>query len=1317
MVQPLEPVIPEVRALPRMPAVVPFAAGAPPEGNLATPHAALKAFLELTVHSVRRLAELKTDFQAAMAQADAEEKNALASLENARQVAQQQLAHQLESQCHRLAARLADETRDAAANAASLRQRAAWDYDATREKLKHRHADALWMADVPLEAEQNRLRVEMQQCREASAARLAGKQERGLALLAKLGYSWEAERAGAPTPAVTHSPDRQELQGLFEGHAADVDRCLVELGRLSLTDFPRGAWSFVLSAGVVLLAAAIPQFLPGVAAPDFMLMAFSGLLAVLVMAGVALLLRVRTRREVWRVFRALQEALAAARGAAEELQRALQKHHDTVWAAAQRLHGQQVQTARAEAATLFKKAHATRQAALSSATRHAQERCERAAQEHAAARQQARREYDQQYAASTQKFEQAAQTLRRNAGVARAQRQARYEEGRDELQLCWRQAWTNLRRAIESPAAHADPRGVRWDGHAATSGAWPRLVRFGEWAVDLRKLVREATGAESEWPHLPEPFIVPVGLVLPREAGLLIHGDDRGRAAALAVLQVVMLRLLTTLPPGRVRFTLIDPVGLGQSFAGFMHLADDDEALVGSRIWTQTEQMEQRLTDLVEHLEIVIQKYLRNEYSTIDDYNRQAGELAEPYRFLVIADFPVGFSEEALKRLSSLAASGARCGVYMLVYRDTRRPVPGVCLGDLESHSINLSWAAGRLAWRDEILQPLNLFLDAPPGEEELRGILGVVGRRTRESKRVEIPFTTIAPAPEQFWSRRSAEGLEVALGVCGATRRQNFQLGRGVAQHVLVTGKTGSGKSTLLHVLTTNLALWYSPAELELYLIDFKKGVEFKTYAVRQLPHARAIGVETDRQFGLSVLQRVDAELTRRGELFRHTGVADLPAYRGQTQQMLPRVLLIVDEFQEFFAEDDKLAQDAAGLLDRLVRQGRAFGVHVLLGSQTIAGSSGLSRSTLGQIAVRIALQTTEADSQIVLAEGNSAARLLSRPGEAIYNDMGGRVEGNSPFQVAWLPEALREHYLDQVRQRAAEAKLNLPPAVIFEGNVPADMRQNQGLVELLKAPRPSLHPRLWLGEPVAIKEPTAVTLQRRAGGNLLLLGQDEERALAILVGAILALAAQQAPEARFYICDGSPADGPTCGTLAKVAAVTPQVVNDIAYRAVPDIITELSSELQRRREAPAAPSAAIFLIVLGLQRYRILRQADNNFHFSADSGDAQPDAAARFAQLLSDGPPVGIHVLAWVDTLLSLERTLERRLMREFDHRVLFQMSAADSSNLIDSPAANRLGPFRALAYSEEQGTLEKFRPYALPDSAFIAQAQAYLAARYRA
>ena len=126
----------------------------------------------------------------------------------------------------------------------------------------------------------------------------------------------------------------------------------------------------------------------------------------------------------------------------------------------------------------------------------------------------------------------------------------------------------------------------------------------------------------------------------------------------------------------------------------------------------------------------------------------------------------------------------------------------------------------------------------------------------------------------------KSAE-LVRELGRAGATRRQRLELGRGTAQHGLVVGKTGSGKSTLLHALVVNLALHYSPDEVELYLIDFKKGVEFKTYATHRLPHARVIAIESDREYGLSVLRRLDAELGLRGERFRAAGAQDLAAYR----------------------------------------------------------------------------------------------------------------------------------------------------------------------------------------------------------------------------------------------------------------------------------------------------------------------------------------------------------------------------------------------------------------------------------------------------
>jgi S-DNA-T family DNA segregation ATPase FtsK/SpoIIIE len=193
---------------------------------------------------------------------------------------------------------------------------------------------------------------------------------------------------------------------------------------------------------------------------------------------------------------------------------------------------------------------------------------------------------------------------------------------------------------------------------------------------------------------------------------------------------------------------------------------------------------------------------------------------------------------------------------------------------------------------------------------------------------------------------------LRIAIGRTGATKLQYLAIGKGTRQHALFAGKTGSGKSTLFHVIITNLALACSPEQVEFYLIDFKKGVEFKCYATKHLPHAKVVAIESDREFALSVLQRVDEELKRRGDMFRKLGVQDIAGYKraGGTEPM-PRSLLLIDEFQEFFVEDDTIAQTASLLFDRIVRQGRAFGIHVLLGSQTLGGAYSLARATLGQM------------------------------------------------------------------------------------------------------------------------------------------------------------------------------------------------------------------------------------------------------------------------------------------------------------------------------------------------------------------------------
>jgi hypothetical protein len=225
-----------------------------------------------------------------------------------------------------------------------------------------------------------------------------------------------------------------------------------------------------------------------------------------------------------------------------------------------------------------------------------------------------------------------------------------------------------------------------------------------------------------------------------------------------------------------------------------------------------------------------------------------------------------------------------------------------------------------------------------------------------------------------------------------------------------------------------------------------------------------------------------------------------------------------MIDEFQEFFVEDDKIAQTASLLLDRIVRQGRAFGIHVLLGSQTLGGAYTVARTTLGQMVIRIALQCNEADAYLIMDENNPAPRLLSRPGEGIYNDAAGALEGNSPFQVVWLSDHERDEYLKRIREYADSSGRHYPPPIVFEGNAPADITENKLLSDLLHSEIVSrtITPRIWLGAPNSIKGPTEVTFHRQSGNNLLMVGQSEEAILAMIGAGMIALAAQHPLERR---------------------------------------------------------------------------------------------------------------------------------------------------------------------------------------------------------
>ncbi|VAX36252.1 DNA translocase FtsK [hydrothermal vent metagenome] len=1007
----------------------------------------------------------------------------------------------------------------------------------------------------------------------------------------------------------------------------------------------------------------------------------------------------------------------------------------------------------------------------------------------------------------TQQRDQKIQNAQQQRDQLVAERTKQFEEKRDSIvnqrnalltdrQKAERAHWENVKKEWDKNILTAQQQSelttmqslqqfLPWDDLSDTS--WkssyniPTSVRLGEYALDLAQIENGISTEERlqiDLTRFPFPAVVP----FPETPSLLLKTSGDGRNEAVKTLQVAMLRLLTLLPAGKVRFTLFDPIGLGENFSAFMHLGDYDELMISNRIWTESSQFDQKLVDLTKHMENIFQKYLRNEFATIEEYNAFAGEVAEPYHILVIANFPSGFSESAAKRIKSIASSGSRCGVYTLMSVDTKAKMThGFDIADLEQYANVFEWKKGMFRSTDPQLKELPLQFDAPPPPEQFNNIVKNVGEASKDMRRVEVSFTRIAPKKEEeLWSLSAAAGIDCPLGRAGAMKLQHLKLGKGTSQHVLIAGKTGSGKSTFLHALITNIALYYSPNEVQFFLIDFKKGVEFKTYATANMPHASVIAIESDREFGVSALQKLDHIMKDRGDLFRDTGVQDLPGFRkARPDQPMPRILLVIDEFQEFFVEDDKISQAASQLFDRLVRQGRAFGIHVILGSQTLGGAYSLPRSTLGQIAIRVALQCSESDAHLILSEDNSAARLLTRPGEAIYNDANGMVEGNNPFQVAWLDDDERDAYLETINQLAIEQNITIEIPIVYEGNIPSDPRKNDALVAAIAStaqrrkaaerPGATFVPHAWLGEAVAIKDPTVAEFRRQSAKNLIIVGESSEAALGLVSTTLISLASQypllnvatgtsttttldapSTPEssteepafgsgrkfemeefgtsssgwddvddgatgstnqpltdgtnAQFYLLNGTPADSLEQPIIEELIQAVGHPVATYGVKDAETPLEKIAGEVKRRQQEGGDSDPPIFLFVFNLARFRDLRKGDDDFSFGGSDKNAKQTASQMLQTIIADGPENGIHVIIWCDSYNNLDRWLSRQTMREIEMRIAFQMNANDSSNYIDSPAASKLGPNRAILFLEEKGTVEKLRPYAKPDAQWL-------------
>ncbi len=822
-----------------------------------------------------------------------------------------------------------------------------------------------------------------------------------------------------------------------------------------------------------------------------------------------------------------------------------------------------------------------------------------------------------------------------------------------------------------------------WNGHTPpTVGIPPTLLRIGVFQPPISA------------PQVPPlPALVPL---LGQRHVLLSFEDAQSRIGA-GVLETLAWRIAALSAPGTYRLVLFDPLDRGANLASLLKLP---EALRGAKIYGRDDEIEQALLLVAAEVEEIIQRRLLNTYQTIEAYNAANPDVAVPYRFLVLMGFPKGFSPKAAELLASIARIGPRTGCYVLggVLKG-ERPPHGFDFPAFMKLSTYLSLTATKqLMGDDPAFAASPIQPDAPPPAALIDALARTIHPLVAASAATTIPFRRLAVRKAHWWQANGTDGLTLTLGLDESGKPYQLCIGQNGAYHGLIGGATGMGKTNLLHLLVLMLCTAYAPHDLEFYLVDFKEGVEFQDYVTHCLPHARAVVLEAEREFGLSVLQRLVAEMEQRSQTFKAVNVSSLQEYRQRTSQPLPRIVLLMDEYVVLFSEDDRLAIQASEALAALVQRGRSFGIHVLLSAQRPA-SAFLSMSQIkSQMGLRLALKCRPEDSTLILGEGNERAARLTQAGEACVTTDPDRLDATALVRIARLDPDERALYLRGL-QEFARLQHYTParPMIVFSRDAAALWQANRHVVQRLAAPRwhqePSL--RLWLGQPLQIAEDITLVFERQQGANLLLLGNDESLALRLLLSAVLGVSLAVNPQTSRLMLIGLVDSHQVVGqAFTTLQAQLPHPFATYARQEAVAALTTLLEELEvRLAHLPIQAATPIFLIIAGLHRWQEARGP--NPYTPSPVGE-------QLARLCQYGPTVGIHTFLWCDRLSTLGAAVGggavHDLLAQFGHRVALQMANDESINLLGGPYAAKLGTERAY-YRNEQwpaDMLDKFKPY---------------------
>lgn len=689
------------------------------------------------------------------------------------------------------------------------------------------------------------------------------------------------------------------------------------------------------------------------------------------------------------------------------------------------------------------------------------------------------------------------------------------------------------------------------------------------------------------------------------------------------------------------------------------------------------------------------------EYGDVAKYNESKNRVVVPYDVVVITDYQKCVSE--MRDLDALFENGHKGGIYFILMNNqdfkSDRDIDSL-LALKDFYQVLEADNFGNYS-KDAFIR-CTPILDNPILAKACFNYI---------NEGAELPQVAAASVDHDKLLGKGFEPIDKAIVIpVGSSENGDlvdFTLDTVSHIHCFIIGQSGTGKSVFLHDVIIGAMAKYSPEELELYLMDFKiGGVEFNRY--RNEKHVKALLVDnSDIQITLEILRDISNKMRERGKLLRASGVSNIVEYNqvNPTKKM-PRIVFIADECHVMFptmnSKEAKLYREISEILQKIAKEGRSQGVHLVLATQTIAQAE-ISSEILNNISDFYLLKCSPGDSER-LVRGSVDTTSGLKTGQVLHHD----IDNDVVFKSTYLPTPQALEIIKKINDKTKTSKneqFYFVGSQIFE------------IDDEVKGLLTKKGDAIAFGRSIDTKmEPVIIPLRNEYADNVMLFGiNDEEQVSRTTMASIKSLRISN-KNTKIKVINCLPSDQRN----------TTKMLNDLEGKGEIELLnpqdcgTELVNIATSIKDRTAEPTV---LYILGQERFRELRMdmeiasakpaaAADDFGFDSsmfsagDSGSTDFNSYQKVIEyILKNGAEVGVHVILQIDKpkqLLFSDYMSAKDFFNMFHHLIMLKSdeNAVNTLGMSDDLKLENLSSdierLRAIYYNETNNSYTLFTPF---------------------